>query len=82
MRNIGWHQQFITSLKSLFPELRIGVIHVSAGEVTLSERSWGRVATTGRGVPDDVLKESFDVRTINIYNHINNIAFSLSMLTL
>ena len=61
MREIRWHRQYITTLRSMFPELRVFVIHITAARKTAIARNLLRAETSLRGVPQHVLEDSFQV---------------------
>lgn len=58
LRNADWYKQYIATLRSQFPNLKIGIIFVTASEETILSRARRRAETTGRLVPEEVIHET------------------------
>lgn len=68
LRDAAWYLDYFTMLRGSYPNIKIGIIHVTAPEQTILERARHRAEVTGRVVPKTVILESiYQVpRSINL----------------
>lgn len=60
LRDGRWFKKVFTNLRERFPTYRIGIFYVYSSEEIIRKRVASRAANTGRGVPEEALKESLD----------------------
>jgi ribose 1,5-bisphosphokinase PhnN len=58
LRDAEWYEQHFQHLRTTYPQLRIGIIHVTAPAEAVFERVKQRAKATGRVVPTDTLIRS------------------------
>lgn len=58
LRDAAWYQNYFAVLRRSFPNIRIGIIHVTAPTEAIFQRARDRATITGRVVPTDVLVRS------------------------
>lgn len=58
LRNSTWYQEYFQNLRSRYPRLRIGILHVTAPREAVLERAMSRAKVTGRVVPRDLLERT------------------------
>mmetsp|Transcript_120068 Transcript_120068/g.179388 ORF Transcript_120068/g.179388 Transcript_120068/m.179388 type:complete len:331 (+) Transcript_120068:287-1279(+) len=60
LRDAPWYQMYFLSLRETFPQIKLGIIHVTAPIKAIFERVKRRGESTGRVVPEDVLLNSIE----------------------
>mmetsp|Transcript_27440 Transcript_27440/g.35969 ORF Transcript_27440/g.35969 Transcript_27440/m.35969 type:complete len:450 (-) Transcript_27440:219-1568(-) len=60
LRDSEWHTLYFKKLKEEYPEYKIGIIHITAPEEQIFQRAAKRAETTGRVVPENLLKETLE----------------------
>lgn len=55
LRDAKWYSQYFRHLRTNFPRLKIGIIHVTASTSTIMRRVKHRAVATGRLVPEEVI---------------------------
>jgi predicted kinase len=58
LKDAVWYENYFQSLRKRYPNLKIGIIHVTAPTDAILERVKERAKTTGRVVPMEVLQRS------------------------
>jgi hypothetical protein len=58
LKDSVWYENYFKSLREKYPNLKIGIIHVTAPTDAILERVQDRAKTTGRVVPMEVLQRS------------------------
>ena len=54
----GWYQDYFSMLRRSYPNIKIGIIHVTAPEETILDRAMQRAEVTGRIVPKTIILDS------------------------
>lgn len=60
LRDAEWYEQHFQHLRTTYPKLRIGIIHVTAPTEAVFDRVTQRAKATGRVVPTDALVRSME----------------------
>jgi len=60
LRDADWYSEVFATLRVRHPQYRIAIIHVSASWEKVLARATSRAEATGRVVPEDDLRNSFD----------------------
>ncbi|CAB9529202.1 Zeta toxin [Seminavis robusta] len=58
LRNSTWYQEYFQELRERYPQLQIGILHVTAPREAILERAMSRAKVTGRVVPIDLLERN------------------------
>jgi predicted ABC-type ATPase len=59
LRDAAWYLQYIQTLRQLYPDVKVAILHISASEATVVERAQKRAIETGRHVPLDVIRDTY-----------------------
>ena len=57
LRNATWYTNLFQDLRTRYPKLQIGILHVTAPQEAVFERADSRAKVTGRVVPRDLLEQ-------------------------
>ena len=60
LRDAKWYIQYVQNLTNEFTELNIGIINVTSSLETLLHRAQTRAELTGRHVPTEIIRETFE----------------------
>lgn len=59
LRDAAWYSQYIRTLRQLYPDVKVAILHITASEATVMERAQKRALETGRHVPVDVIRDTY-----------------------
>lgn len=60
LRDAAWYIDYVRNLRSEFPELRVGIVYVTASMDTILKRVQVRAEQTGRAVPEKTLRDTHE----------------------
>eukprot|EP01035_Chromulina_nebulosa_P018489 gene18489-24202_t len=80
LRDYVWYRQYILKLRSLYPNVKICILHVTASEDTVIRRAVQRAGKTGRYIPLDVMLSTINQinKSMEILAPLTNFVVSLS----
>jgi len=58
LRDARWYEHYFSTLRQLFPGIRLGIIYVTAPVDVIRERVTERAKETGRSIPPEVLDQT------------------------